>query len=249
LLALDDTVFFAHTRIVCRLLYYDYDWEGALQYIDWMRSVWPEENLETAIWMRTLGRANEARIYHERLKQQSDPGFIELHFVAYGECVGRQYDAALTAAERVRALYPESPWSLPLLGWVHLAAGHPLEAIDCLQKAAGPGPGPQLLGLLGRAYALAGDRATATDLLRQLEPRVVAGEVDPYYLAWTHAGLNQCNEALASLEKAVHFKSVFIVHPDFGGLRTDPAWDDLRDDPRFEALCQSVGMGKDQWPR
>jgi serine/threonine protein kinase len=81
LLALDDTVFFAHTRIVCRLLYYDYDWEGALQYIDWMRSVWPEENLETAIWMRTLGRTNEARIYHERLKQQSDPGFIELHFV------------------------------------------------------------------------------------------------------------------------------------------------------------------------
>ena len=33
-----------------------------------MRSVWPEENLESAIWMRTLGRTNEARIDHERIK-------------------------------------------------------------------------------------------------------------------------------------------------------------------------------------
>jgi TolB-like protein len=120
LLALDDTVFLAHTRILARRLCYDYDWEGALQYIDWMRSVWPEDNLEAAIWMRALGRTNEARIYHERLRQQPNPGLIELHFIAY---------------------------------------------------------------------------------------------------------------------------------PDFGGLRTDPAWDRVRDDPRFEALCQKVGMGKDQWPK
>jgi TolB-like protein len=172
LLALDDTVFLAHTRIASRRLCYDYDWEGALQYIDWMRSVWPEDNLETAIWMRALGRTNEARIYHERLKQQPNPGLIELHFIAYGECAWRQYDAALAAAERARALYPESSWSLFLLGQVHLVAGHHLEAIDCLKEVAGPGPGPQLLGLLGRAYALAGDRATATALLRQLEMAV-----------------------------------------------------------------------------
>jgi serine/threonine protein kinase/TolB-like protein len=249
LLALDDTVFLAHTRIVYRQLYYDYDWVEALKYIDWMRSVWPEENLEQAIWMRTLGRTNEARIHHERLRQQPDPGFMELCFLAYGECVWRQYDAALAAAERLRALYPESASSPFMLGWVHLQAGNCREAIDLFRQAAGPGPGPQLLGMLGRAYALAGDRATATDLLRQLEPRVVAGEVDPYFLAWIQAGLNQWDEALANLDKAVDFKSVFIIHPDFGGLRTDPAWDGLRDDPRFEALCQEVGMGKDQWPR
>jgi hypothetical protein len=40
-----------------------------------------------------------------------------------------------------------------------------------------------------------------------------------------------------------------MIHCDFGGLRTDEAWDGLRDDPRFEALCQKVGMGKDQWPK
>jgi tetratricopeptide (TPR) repeat protein len=249
LLALDDTVFLAHSRIVYRHLYYDYDWDEALQYMNWMRSVWPEENLETAIWLRTLGRTNEARIYHERLQQQPDPGLMELCFIAYGECVCRQYDAALAAAERLRALYPDSAWSPFMLGWVHLRAGNHREAIDYLRQAAGPGPGPQLLGLLGRAYALAGDRATALDFLRQLEPRVVAGEVDPYFLAWIQMGLGQAEDALRNLEKAADFKSPYIVHSEFGGLRTDPAWDAFQGDPRFEKLCESVGMGKGQWPK
>ena len=174
---------------------------------------------------------------------------MELCFIAYGECVCRQYDAALAAAERLRALYPDSAWSPFMLGWVHLRAGNHREAIDYLRQAAGPGPGPQLLGLLGRAYALAGDRATALDFLRQLDPRVVAGEVDPYFLAWIQMGLGQAEDALRNLEKAADFKSPHIVHSDFGGLRTDPAWDAFQGDPRFEKLCESVGMGKDQWPR
>jgi serine/threonine protein kinase len=247
LLALDDTVFLAHTRIVYRLLYYDYDWDSALKYITWMRAVWPEEHLEQAIWMRTLGRTNEARIHHERLKLLPNPGFMELTFIAYGECVWRQYDAALAAAERFGARYPDSPPFL--LGCVQLQAGNYSKAIEHLKKAAGPGPGPSLLGLLGRAYALAGDRTNALDMLRQLEPRVVAGDADPYYLAWIQAGLGRKAEALLSLEKAVDYKSIYITHSEFGGLRTDPAWDEFRDDPRFEAICQKVGMGKDQWPK
>lgn len=98
-------MFLAHTRIVHRRLYYDYDWVEALN------------------------------------------------------------DAALAVAERSRTLYPESASSALMLGWVHLQAGNGPEAIDHLRRAAGPGPGPQLLGMLGRAYALAGDYATATDLL------------------------------------------------------------------------------------
>ncbi len=39
-----------------------------------------------------------------------------------------------------------------------------------------------------------------------------------------------------------------ITGPDYGGLRTDHAWDGLRNDPRFEAICRRAGMGKDQWP-
>jgi hypothetical protein len=78
---------------------------------------------------------------------------------------------------------------------------------------------------------------------------VVAGEVDPYFLAWIQMGLGQVDDALRNLDRAVDFKSLYITHSDFGGLRTDPAWDGLRDDPRFEKLCEKVRMGKGEWPK
>jgi hypothetical protein len=86
-------------------------------------------------------------------------------------------------------------------------------------------------------------------LLRKLEDRVRSSDTDPYFLAWIHAALGQADQALDRLEHAVSYRSEYWVHSDFGGLRTDPAWDGLRDDPRFEALCEKVGMGKGQWPK
>ena len=55
--------------------------------------------------------------------------------------------------------------------------------------------------------------------------------------------------ALAALERANMDRSERLVNSDYGGLHTDPAWDGLRDDPRFEALCRRAAWGKDQWPR
>jgi len=81
------------------------------------------------------------------------------------------------------------------------------------------------------------------------EERERAVEADPYFLAWIHAALGNTDQAFGYLNRAIDYRSQYIVHTEFGGLRTDPAWDGLRDDPRFEALCQRVGMGKDQWPK
>ncbi len=38
-----------------------------------------------------------------------------------------------------------------------------------------------------------------------------------------------------------------IVNADWGGLRTDPAWDDLGEEPQFQALLKQVGL--DVWPK
>ena len=90
----------------------------------------------------------------------------------------------------------------------------------------------------GWAYASIGDRAKALEYLARLEERDRAGEADPYYLAWIHAALGNTDQALEYLNRAIDYRSEYIVHTEFGGLRTDPAWDELRDDPRFEALCR-----------
>jgi tetratricopeptide (TPR) repeat protein len=249
LMALDDTCFAAHLRAANKRLYYDYDWEGGMKDYERMIATWPEDNLEWVIYFRTLGRTNKARVYHDRLKRQPHLNLYDAVFIVYGELVWRHHDEAIQAAHRVIELYPESMVGQYMLGRAHLAAGHYAQAVDSFKKASGPGPGAELLGLLGRAYALAGDRANALDLLRQLEQRVRSSDTDPYFLAWIQAALGQTDEALDSLQKAVEYRSEYIVHSDFGGLRTDQAWNDLREDPRFEAICRRVGMGKGQWPK
>lgn len=170
-------------------------------------------------------------------------------FIVYGEIVMGNYDEAIAAARRMKNLYPEGMGAPYALGRAFLAAGRYADAIECFRKAAGTGPGTELRGLLGRAYALAGDRTNAMEQVAQLEPDVLAGNADPYHLAWIYAGLGQKEEALDNLDRAVEYKSAYVTHADWGGLRTDQAWEDLRDEPRFEEICRSVGLGKDQWPR
>lgn len=248
-LELDDTVLTAHTRVLFRLLYYDRNWEAATRYVQRMMVLWPDEDLEWAIWYRNIGRTNEAKLYHERLKHLPHPSCFEAQFIVYGELVWRNYDEAMKAATVLKGLYPEGLVAPYTFGRVHLAAGRYSEAIAQLKQASEAGPGAEYLGLLGRAYALAGDRTNALDMLRQLEQRVLGSGADPYYMGWIQSALGQTNEALASLERALEYRSQFLLQADFGGLRTDPAWDGLQGDPRFEALCQKVGMGKGEWPK
>ena len=66
--------------------------------------------------------------------------------------------------------------------------------------------------------------------------------VDPVYmLAFAYAGMNDGDKAIAYLQKA------YLEHSNaLTTLKVDPAYDRLRDDPRFQELLRRVGLaGKD----
>jgi hypothetical protein len=52
---------------------------------------------------------------------------------------------------------------------------------------------------------------------------------------------------LTWLERAADDKAEQLFNAFHGGLRTDPAWDNLHNEPRFQALLKKVGL--DRWPR
>jgi hypothetical protein len=56
-------------------------------------------------------------------------------------------------------------------------------------------------------------------------------------IATVYAGLGEKEEALAWLEKAYEARSDFIVF-----IKVDPAWDDLRSDPRFQDVLRRIGL-------
>ena len=59
----------------------------------------------------------------------------------------------------------------------------------------------------------------------------------PFRLAYVHLGLGDTDVAFDWLEKSVEARDWQL-----GMLKVEPAFDDLRSDPRFAALVERVGL-------
>jgi hypothetical protein len=85
---------------------------------------------------------------------------------------------------------------------------------------------------------MASRRAEAAEILKDLTDGYLNGEhAEPVAVAIVHASLGENDEALEWLERARQNRD-----PWLGYLRVSPRFDNVRTDPRFERLLQSVGL-------
>jgi Flp pilus assembly protein TadD len=114
-------------------------------------------------------------------------------------------------------------------------------AISELRRAVelGSGKSSESIGFLGVAYAKSGDRAKALEQIRMLSQGLGTNPTLAYPIAKVHAALGERDEALLWLEKARGSHSWHLVE-----LQVEPAFDPIRDDPRFEALVKTVGFAR-----
>jgi predicted Zn-dependent protease len=73
-----------------------------------------------------------------------------------------------------------------------------------------------------------------------LQRRSSEGNVSPYLIATIYAGLGDKDKALELLEKARQQRSWDIAWQ----IKADPRIDNLRSDPRFQALLRRVGVSQ-----
>jgi tetratricopeptide (TPR) repeat protein len=223
---------------------YDYDWEGAqADLVPMLQS----SHQGWAHFCRSLGRFDEARVEQAEAERLDPKNVVIRNHASASRFVERRYDDAIQEGRKTVALYPDNP-----LGYFHVARssiekGDYPQALDAIQKLRALDDHPEFLALLGRTYARMGDREKAAEVLRQLEQLSRIRYVQSYFLARVDAGLGDKQRALDYLEKAYEERSEYLVNADWGGLRTDPAWDNLRDEPRFQALLKKVGL--DHWPK
>jgi hypothetical protein len=85
--------------------------------------------------------------------------------------------------------------------------------------------------------ALAGKRAEAFAILRELEERYDRGESPAFWPAALYAGLGDIDQAFAWLEKAFQARSGAL-----GFLTWYPYFDPLRSDPRYRDLVRRLGL-------
>lgn len=110
------------------------------------------------------------------------------------------------------------------------------EAIAEFERAVELGRGgPLYVAGLAHAYARGGRRADAERELRRLI-EVPQGEYVPVVpIAMVHAGLGRARDAIEWLEKGIDERS-----PGMVWIKSDPRFDPLRDDAKFQDIVRRV---------
>jgi tetratricopeptide (TPR) repeat protein len=121
------------------------------------------------------------------------------------------------------------------LGRVWQLKGQLNEAIAEYRKAAELNDDPSVLALLGQAYARAGQREEAQRILARLSEEAKSRYVQAYSFALMYLAFGDKERAIDELERGYRERGVGVFW-----VKVNPLLDDLRGNPRFEALVQKV---------
>ena len=154
--------------------------------------------------------------------------------------LGRQWDQAIEQTKKTLDLDPDFVPGLWALARSYMGKGLHESAITYAQQAVERSGGTQLYFIadLGHAYARAGRKQDAIRVMNQLRSISTHRYVDPCLIAQVFVALGEHEEALKSLEYALQQKAAWVSY-----LPTDPWFDPLRSNSRFQDLLQRAGFG------
>lgn len=188
-----------------------------------------------ALWLLCQGRTEEA-VSWARQGRDLDPLAVSGVSVAWILFQSHRFEEAMRELRSVLAVRPDDQRALTMLGFVLSASGHAAEAVQPLERAVSLSKGsPAAIGVLIRAYALAGRRDEALRLLSQLEQRRAAHYVPAAAFVNAYLGLEDTDATFAWLEMAYAEQSNILQF-----LKVHPFFDPIRRDPRFVQLVHRV---------
>ena len=233
----------AHCALGWSKLFYERDWAGARQ--EFQRAVDLNVNSATAhqayaTYFVSMGEFDQAM--SEILKaQELDPVSLNIKTdVAWFLFFARRPDESIAKLREVSEMEPNFPITHVVLTDAYEQKGMFAEAIAEAQKPAGVTDGSVTrLAMLGHAYAVAGKKREARQVLARLKIKFREDYIPPYHTALVYAGLGQKNEAFEWLEKAFEDRQWMMAF-----LKVDPGWDALRSDPRFADLLRRTGLAE-----
>jgi TolB-like protein/DNA-binding winged helix-turn-helix (wHTH) protein/Tfp pilus assembly protein PilF len=240
-LELDDTLAEAQTSLATVRFNYDWDWPSAAQ--GFQRSIELNPNYATAyqrysLYLIAMGRTKDSLAQMNRAREL-DPLSISMNFsLGWRLYMAHQYDQAIEQLQNTLDMDPSFALARMVLGQAYEQKRAYPRALAELQRAiTGSHDSPQMLGALGHAYGVSGNRAQAEAVLAQLMEQSKKQYVSPFYVAIVYAGLSENDKAVDWLEKAYKDRSNAIVFS-----KVDPQLDALRTAPRFKALLHRLAL-------
>lgn len=239
-LELDERLAEARVSLGCIKTLYDHDWEGAEE--EFKRAIklkpgYPHAHSWYSLHLLALGRFEESFAQAKRALEL-DPLDVEInHHLGWYYLYTRQYDKAIEQLRRTLELQPKRPLARLLLARAYEQKGEYAEAIAEFERTARVEQSPLVLGFLGHAYALAGDREKAGQLLEELKEMEQRRYVPPYSLGLVHLGMNDKARALNDLRAGSRMSNQWMIY-----ARVNPAFDSLRSDPAFHEILRDMNL-------
>jgi TolB-like protein/DNA-binding winged helix-turn-helix (wHTH) protein len=241
-LELDNNLAQAHNALAELKYQYQYDWRGA------------EREFKTAIdlnpnvaWIRQAygwflmseGRFDEATVEMERARQL-DPSSLTVN-VGRGRLYyySRQYDQAIRHFQNIIASEPNDPSLYYSLRTIYEAKRMYPEAVDAYLKFGAVSGAPQSdIDEFREAYRTGGWNAFLRHMLKEAEAdNARSNRESPFRFADIYARLGDKEKAFYWLEKTFDERDVAVLQ-----FKIDPAYDFLRDDPRYPKLLSRIGL-------
>jgi TolB-like protein/Flp pilus assembly protein TadD len=238
-LALDPNLADAHLSLGIALAS-AFDWNGGEQEIKRALDLNPKLALayDQLGWLQAVfGRFDEA-IRNKQKAIELDPLSLSFNSSLGGKYLSaRRYDEAMAQYRKTLQLDPNFADAHSGLGWCSLYKGDTAGAIAEFQKAKSLDPQPYSDGLLAYAYARAGDRARAEQMLRDWDKLAKERYISPSLRMLLHLGLGENSQALDWLEKSYEEQDGYCWN-----VKVDPIFDPLRTEPRVQAILKKVGI-------
>jgi len=239
-LEIDDSLAEAHTALAFYLSNYEWDRVGSEK--EYRRAIELKPNYATAHHWFGADLSNvkrfEESLVELRRAEELDP-LSRIIGTNLGDALvhARRYDEAIAQYKRVLVLDPNFAYAHRALGWAYGAKGLYPEAIAETRTAMGLREGSSAKGYLGLWLAKSGKRDEALKLLNEIKHESARTYVQSYTLALIYIGLGDKEEALNHLEKHVLSRAETA-----STYATAPELDDLRSQPRFEAMLKRMNL-------
>lgn len=220
----------------------DWDWVNAekeFQRAIALNPAYANAHFSYGVVLRRTGRLEESIAEHKRaldLDPLSIPnnGWLGVTFYQ-----ARRYDEATEQLRKTLEMEPNYVQGHYYLGMVFIQRSMFNESIAEFEKARAIAPlFVYPISALGYAYARAGKRTQARQMLDKLTELSKQEYVLPASKAIIYAGLGEKENAFGWLERGYDERSL-------GGgetIKIDPVWDSLRSDPRFQSLLRHMNL-------
>ena len=243
--AKDDRLPAAHGALALAKLHYDWDFVGAEN--EFMRALElnPSDadiRHDYAHYLMAMDRMDESAAESKRAVELDpvDDGLTDC--LCWHSYAARKYDNSIQMALDLLRRQPSDTFELAILAWDYEQKGWPDQAVTEFKKAL------QLTGKdsplytflfagLGHAYALAGMKTDAMQVLQTLRDQKKQSYVSPFDIALIYTALGDKETAFTWMNKALAERSTFLVYSQW-----EPRLDPLRSDPRFGHILKKIGF-------